>query len=446
MSIFSRLFGSEKGPGEGDEEEAEGVAKPEGLPPEVLPSEPKKTAPPAKTETKSAPTKTAGTPAQQKARPVSTNKPTTSAGTAKPASPKSTPAVTAKPRTPTKAFEKPPEKPKVGAREELVLDLSEEEPKPPFAREEQTDDFVLSVSLDEKLDALIDDTTDAPAPGKSTENDERAVQEMFGQLAQVHLSPVRALISEIRFGTAPAEWLTVCKSAVDSVADAAAKMEMVALFDKLEAFSRALDAASIGGMIEGERRDALVKAYGALVDVLPPGFALDTGDERRKREPVIVMALLRAIDGVERSIVKKMFAAGLRDLHRLSRARPDEIAATTGIARPLADRIAERFKRYAEESGTATVGPEKQERQRLAALVGELEECERAFREASESWTAEAIAEKRKLRRERERLVCEIQVVLARLGELTRVNDLEPLPVEQKIAVLKKLIENGARA
>jgi hypothetical protein len=462
VSIFSRLFkgGSEKGP-EGEGEGApEGVATPEGLPGDVLasevaPVEPQKRAEARAPEQKSA-IKPAAPPAQPKARPMSTQKPTGSTPTAKPTPRASTPAASpprapvaktpAKPlaaktpeRTPEKFAAKPPPS------QELILDLSEEDPKEPFTREEATDDFVLSVSLDERIDALIDETAPPNEAGTSTETDQRAVREMFGELAQVHLSPVRALISEIRFGTAPAEWLLVCKSAVDSVADAAAKLEMDALYEKLEQFSAALEAASGGGMIEGERRDALVRAYGALVEVLPPGFALDTGDERRKREPVIVMALLRAIDGVERSVVKKMFAAGLRDLHRLSRARGDEIAATTGISRDIADRIADRFKRYVDESGTATVGIEKDERRRLAALVAELEAKDGAFREVSDAWSADAIGQKRKLRRDRERLVLEITVVLARLGELTRATELEPMPVEQKIASLKRLLGSDAR-
>jgi hypothetical protein len=40
----------------------------------------------------------------------------------------------------------------------------------------------------------------------------------------------------------------------------------------------------------------------------------------------------------------------------------------------------------------------------------------------------------------------EIQVVLARLGDLTRLSELDPMPVARKLTSLKKLLENGAGA
>ncbi|MBZ0121625.1 MAG: hypothetical protein K8H88_31805, partial [Sandaracinaceae bacterium] len=139
-----------------------------------------------------------------------------------------------------------------------------------------------------------------------------------------------------------------------------------------------------------------------------------------------------------------VLAAGLRDLSRLSRARADEIAATSGLPLPLAEQISQRFARYHAESGTATVAPEKHERARLSALVSELERNERAYREASDAWSDEAMAGKRRLRRERDTILCEVQVALARLGELESLQELEPMPIDRKLASLKRILQSHA--
>ena len=54
------------------------------------------------------------------------------------------------------------------------------------------------------------------------------------------------------------------------------------------------------------------------------------------------------------------------------------------------------------------------------------------------------MATKRRLRRERDALLWEIQIALARLGDLGLLGEIEAMPVSRKIASLKTVISKTA--
>jgi hypothetical protein len=76
-----------------------------------------------------------------------------------------------------------------------------------------------------------------------------------------------------------------------------------------------------------------------------------------------------------------------------------------------------------------------QERRRVSELAERLREQNEAFERASQGWSDDAIADKKRLRRERLQTLSEIHVALVRLGEAERVGAM------QKMSVVRQLEE-----
>jgi hypothetical protein len=169
---------------------------------------------------------------------------------------------------------------------------------------------------------------------------------------------------------------------------------------------------------------------------MPQAFALDL--DRNQREAVIMQSLLLQVRDVKKVTLDKMYAAGLTTLEAMFLATPGDIAATTGIPEALAARIVERFSTYHEQVKTTVPDATRaQERQRIAALMSRLRGEHEEYARASESWSRDASERKKELRKARAQTLLDIQVELARLGQLER------LPFEKKLAHLESFLEEA---
>jgi hypothetical protein len=65
------------------------------------------------------------------------------------------------------------------------------------------------------------------------------------------------------------------------------------------------------------------------------------------------------------------------------------------------------------------------------------------YERASASWTREAGDQKKELRKAREQTLLDIQVELARLGEVERLAKMERLPFEMKLSHLESFLEEA---
>jgi hypothetical protein len=81
-----------------------------------------------------------------------------------------------------------------------------------------------------------------------------------------------------------------------------------------------------------------------------------------------------------------------------------------------------------------------QERKRLRELVDSLCEQQEAFERACAGWSDEAVADKRRLRRERAQKLSDIYVVLVRLGQAELVSALEKMDVKRQIDELTRYL------
>jgi hypothetical protein len=127
-------------------------------------------------------------------------------------------------------------------------------------------------------------------------------------------------------------------------------------------------------------------------------------------------------------------------------ARPDEISATTGIGETLALQIVEKFQRYRREIASLNDATRTAERSRLGELAAELRGLNREFERASEGWSDDDRAEKRKFRQARAEALLQVKVLLARLGEIERLGQIDRLPFGRKIEELERyLVESKPR-
>jgi hypothetical protein len=125
-------------------------------------------------------------------------------------------------------------------------------------------------------------------------------------------------------------------------------------------------------------------------------------------------------------------------------AKPYDISEAAGISIDLATRIVERFTSYKHE--IAAIAPDagrSKEYAKLDQLSNRLREQNAAFDVAAKGWSRGATRDKRRLRRERGETVLQINVLLARLGEVDLVNHLERLPFHSKVDSLDEYLQDA---
>jgi hypothetical protein len=285
----------------------------------------------------------------------------------------------------------------------------------------------------------------APADGRAeSPNDWADVRTLFAQLAANHVRQVRDFMIDVRWGEATLDWIGICEPALRSLRRAGEKLELHDLSAALDSFSEGLASAQTTGTrtIEGDARDALLSRYEKLIELMPAAFALDL--DRTQREAAILQSLLLQVPDVRKVTLDRLYAAGLTTMEAMVLATPSDVAATTGISETVAARIVARFREYHEQMRNAVPDPTRaREREDIALLTARLRRETADYEQASESWTPEAQEMKRELRKARAKTMLDIQVVLARLGEVERLKAIERLPFERKLAHLESFLEEA---
>jgi hypothetical protein len=270
------------------------------------------------------------------------------------------------------------------------------------------------------------------------------VRSLFAQLAANHVRCVRDFVIDLRWSGATVEWVSICSPALQSLRRAAEKLELGELCRALDKFSEGLSAAQSdpGHTIGGERRAAILACYDELSRLMPQAFAIDM--DQTQRESVILQSLLLQVPDVKKVTLDKMYAAGLSTLEAMLLATPEDIVATTGVAELTAQRIVERFRAYrAHVTATAPDAARTRERQHIADLTARLKREHDAYERTCQAWSREAAEQKKDLRKVRAQTLLDIQVELARLGEVERLNQIERLPFGAKLTELESFLEDA---
>jgi hypothetical protein len=138
-------------------------------------------------------------------------------------------------------------------------------------------------------------------------------------------------------------------------------------------------------------------------------------------------------------------AASLISISTLADARPEELAAVTGVSDEIAERLVARFRAYRAEAGMVASPDPAAEHKSLARLLELLRRQNADFDDASQRWSADAKEQKRVLRLERAETLLRIHVSLARLGQVDRLIDLDRLSFKRKADFIDSYLQ-GARA
>lgn len=318
----------------------------------------------------------------------------------------------------------------------------------PFAPVEgESESLFMLDGLDEgsiafAFDALV---SEGPAGAPGTHSfDLTPVRELFSELAANHMRHVRDFMIDVKWGEVTRDWIHICVPPVRTLRRAAQHLELMELGDALERLGVELDTANATGgqMLDASEKQRLLDAYGELVAILPQAFALDR--DKTQREAVIVQALLLQVPDVRKVTIDKLHAAGLTSLSVLFGANANDIAHVAGIPHALAARIVERVEQYRDElKSSSPQDARAAERDKLATLTATLKEEHGAYEEAGNAWGPEAKAKKRDHFRRREEIWLEISVLLARFGEVDRLQGIEKVPFSQRITQLGDYLEEA---
>jgi hypothetical protein len=309
-------------------------------------------------------------------------------------------------------------------------------PPPPTGLDMDWDD------LESGFDAILSDEAQGESRRDSTAPQE--VTELFKQIAVTHLAPVRDFVVELELGQGSREWILVCLPAIASIKKSAEGMGVRDMIGALEAVREALEAAQNepGTGIGESARIAITDSYNALAMDLPHVY--EAGQERSRREPIIVQSLLRQVHGVRDVALDKLYSAGLVNLQAYYSARPEEISETTGLPLQLCQAIVARFASYRDDRGSiAPDDKRKSELSELSTLTTELDRVNREYERSQRGWSRDSAHARREARKQRNDLVLKINLVLARLGEVDLVKELERLPFERKVESIEKYVEES---
>jgi hypothetical protein len=281
-------------------------------------------------------------------------------------------------------------------------------------------------------------------PGQLSNSGLSDVRDLFEQLAANHMRQVRDFMIDVKWGEATRDWIGVCEPALRSLTRAAEKLELTELCQSLDDYRAALElvGAREERTIAADARDLLMASYDRLLGLMPHAFALDT--DRTQREAIIVEALLLQVPGVRKVTIDKLYAAGLTSLEVMFAAKADDVESTTGISKILAERIVEKIQAYRKELKNVVPDASRtSERHQLTSLAGELRRQNAEYEQAAAGWTDEAASKKRYLRQARDETLLQIKVLLARLGEVDRLAEIERLPFQKKIEKLDAFLEEA---
>ncbi|HEX4338054.1 MAG TPA: hypothetical protein VH062_19225 [Polyangiaceae bacterium] len=268
--------------------------------------------------------------------------------------------------------------------------------------------------------------------------------ELFRAMVATHAQPIKDFLLELVVGATSKQWLDIARPAVDSIRRGAAELANPELVDALSGFDDAMNAAAkaVGSKIDGAERDALMRAHATLTAALPQAF--DLAKDRDLREPLVVRHLLLQVPGVHKVAIDKLYAAGLASLDALCRSSVDDLVQLGRLERDGADAIASRFRQYWTERAAQPVHKaEDRARKKLATLLEQLGSAHQAFQRAEADEDRE---KKREARNARRASSLAINVLLAQLGEVDLVEELERSPTDRRIERVRSYVDLMARA
>lgn len=270
--------------------------------------------------------------------------------------------------------------------------------------------------------------------------DSTMARSLFDAMVVEHARPVRDFMIEVRLGEPPRTWVDFAMPALRVIHRSAQGMGLGTFVEKLTAYLSALDIAQGGTdrLIRGQLRQAIIDTYSDLIAFMPDAFALE--QESNRRESIIVHTLIQQVPGLNKVGTDRIYSAGLTSLALFYVARPNDIAELTGIPLELAQNVVTRFREYRKQ--TESLSPEQDraaEMRLLGELADKLEQATTEYDKQAPGMVGDA--RRRELRRVRGDIMLELGLLLARLGEVERLRELEKLPFSARAASVRAYVQ-----
>jgi hypothetical protein len=308
---------------------------------------------------------------------------------------------------------------------------------------------LFDADLDQHLSDAFESLVGHDAAPKTKEEsnevfveDHAAVEDLFADIAANYARPIKNFIFELKRGTASKEWVDICRPAMRGITRAAQDMGLSIAAKHMVDFEAALSLAqkSDTHVLKGELRDLLLWCYQDLVKTMPQAFFVS--EDEQQREGIIINSLLRQTPDVGRVTIEKLYRAGLTSLDTIYLAKPNELAATAGIPLELSEQICAKFQDYRARLSGNSGQPSLDPLARLTRMLAELRRLHKSFENASqdEEQNPTHSSEKREYRQRRQGCVLGINVLLAEIGELDLINELEKLSPGRRIQRLEEYL------
>lgn len=278
----------------------------------------------------------------------------------------------------------------------------------------------------------------APSTGSPATD---AGQPLFSTIPASQLGAVKHFIDQLKRGATTQEWVVVCRPVLSQmleVAEAAGLSEIAARTRDLRA-AVSMARSEDSQLIDSFARGLILSCWDELAAEMPQSFEIN--DEDRRRERIIVEALLRQLPEVGHATLEKLDGAGFTSVAVLRHTSVADLSSTTGIPAELCEQIHAKVSQH-QEVLQALGGEEASSTPHdwLTTSVSELGRAHEAFERASE---ADQTDEKRESRRRRNTCALQVEVVLAEMQQLEMLEELQKLGVGPRIEILETYLKES---
>jgi hypothetical protein len=205
----------------------------------------------------------------------------------------------------------------------------------------------MSEEHDDELDLLPEETDsdneDAVDGLEIDASQSDEIRRIFGTTLPQYLEPVEEMLEQILTGKPSGDTVSALAGTLVSLSQAAARVgfdEVVQQLDRFHDMVTPLGEQSKA--VSRAKREAILGALFDLKDLAQRLSGEDAPEEDTERSPTIFQALKDAED-IGEEVLQKLSSAGLTRVDQLRQARPDEVAAVTGLdaaaVRRLLDRV-----------------------------------------------------------------------------------------------------------
>jgi hypothetical protein len=266
---------------------------------------------------------------------------------------------------------------------------------------------------------------------------------LFGTLPASQLGAVKHFIEQLKRGATGQGWIETCRPVLTRMLESAEVLGMADVAARVRDLRAAVSMARTeeAQQIDSFARGLILSCWDEFAAVMPEPFELS--EEDRRRENIILQALLGQIPEVGRATFEKLHGAGFTSLDVLQQTSAEDLAATTGLSRELSELIGARVRTHREvleALGRDDASPTQDSW--LSDSVSELGKAHQAFERASEAEALNTLSadEKRENRRRCNTCALQVEVVLAELDQLPLLEELQKLGLGPRIEKLEAYV------